>query len=57
MIVKTFDNGWGSQWSWKQMENQVVTDMLRPLADDHTATVVINSVWPDECIDCAVCVP
>ena len=45
MIVKTFDNGWGSQWSWKQMENQVVTDMLRPLADDHTATVVINSVW------------
>lgn len=45
MIIKTFDRGWGNQWGWKQFERQVVDQMLRPVAQDSSRTVLINSVW------------
>lgn len=45
MIKKTFDQGWGAQWGWKQLENRVVNTMLDRVAKDNSETVVINSVW------------
>jgi hypothetical protein len=45
MIVKTFDQGWGTQWGWKQFELDIVESMLANIAKDSSRTVVINSVW------------
>jgi len=45
MIVKTFDQGWGQIWPWKQFEIRTVDTMLQNLQTDLSATVVINSVW------------
>lgn len=45
MIVKTFDNGWGKDWAWKQFESGTVEEMLRSLYTDNGKHVVINSVW------------
>jgi hypothetical protein len=45
MIIKKFDNGWGSVWPLKQFEQSIVDDLLQHMAQDTSRTVVINSVW------------
>lgn len=45
MIIKKFDNGWGSVWPLKQFEQSIVDDLLQHMARDISRTVVINSVW------------
>lgn len=45
MIVKTFDQGWGQTWGWKQFEQQVIGVMLRSVVEDTSQSVIINSVW------------
>jgi len=45
MIIKKFDNGWGSIWPLKQFEQSIVDDLLQHMAQDTSRTVVINSVW------------
>lgn len=45
MIIKIFDNGWGSNYPLKQFEQSVVDRMLATIRDDDSYTVVINSVW------------
>ena len=45
MIVKTFDNGWGSEFPLKKFEQQIVDSFLKTQAQDSSKTVVINSVW------------
>ena len=45
MIIKKFDNGWGSVWPLKQFEQSIVDDLLQHIAQDTSRTVVINSVW------------
>jgi hypothetical protein len=45
MIIKKFDNGWGSVWPLKQFEQSIVDDLLQYIAQDTSRTVVINSVW------------
>ena len=42
MIVKIFDNGWGSHFPLKQLETQLVEQYL---AQDLDKTVLINSTW------------
>jgi len=45
MIIKKFDNGWGSIWPLKQFEQSIVDDLLQHMAVDTSRTVIINSVW------------
>jgi hypothetical protein len=45
MIIQTFDNGWGSEFSLKRFEQQIVAEFLNEQITDDTQTVVINSVW------------
>jgi len=45
MITQEFNNGWGSVWTLKQFEQQIVNDLLKHIAADTSQTVVINSVW------------
>jgi hypothetical protein len=45
MIVKIFDNGWGSEYPLKKFEQQIVDNFLKTQAQDSSKTVVINSVW------------
>jgi len=45
MIVKEYDIGWGPEWPLKQLEKQVVSNMLATHINDNSRTVVINSVW------------
>jgi len=45
MIVKTFDNGWGSNFPLKQYEQSIVQQYIQPAAQDSVPTVLINSVW------------
>lgn len=45
MIVKEYDIGWGPEWPLKQLEKQVVSDMLSTYAVDNSRSAVINSVW------------
>lgn len=45
MIVKNYDIGWGQEWSMKQLEQQILDQVLKPYHSDNSRTVVINSVW------------
>lgn len=45
MVIKEYDVGWGLEWSLKQLENEVVSSMLATYINDHSRSVVINSVW------------
>jgi hypothetical protein len=45
MIVKTFDNGWGTNYPLKKFEQDIVHSMLKKQFDDDSKTVIINSVW------------
>lgn len=45
MIIKEYDAGWGLQWSLKQLETEVVSNMLETHINDYSRSVVINSVW------------
>jgi hypothetical protein len=45
MIVKTFDNGWGPEWSAKQFEKELTDQILHDLMHDQSRTVIINSTW------------
>ena len=45
MIIKEYDVGWGAEWPLKQLEKQVVADMLATYASDNSRSVVVNSVW------------
>lgn len=45
MIIKEYDVGWGTEWPLKQLEKQVVSDMLATHANDNSRSVVVNSVW------------
>jgi len=42
MIVKTFDNGWGSNFPVKQFEQQIVDQYLKT---DVAKTILINNTW------------
>jgi hypothetical protein len=45
MIIKNFDIGWGTNWPMKQLEQQIVNNLLVQYATDNSQTVIINSVW------------
>jgi len=45
MIIQTFDNGWGPEFTLKQFEQAIVTNFLKAQITDGSRTVVINSVW------------
>jgi hypothetical protein len=45
MIIKTFDNGWGSEYPAKQLETQLLTPWYNQLNQCSKRVVVINSVW------------
>lgn len=45
MIIKIYDNGWGSQFPLKQYEQTLVQKYIQPAANDNRPTVLINSVW------------
>jgi hypothetical protein len=45
MIIKTFDQGWGHEYSLKQYEQGIVTDFTKNFASSNQRVVVINSVW------------
>lgn len=45
MIIKTFDNGWGTEYPAKRFEQELVISMLKTELNDHCKTVMINSVW------------
>jgi hypothetical protein len=45
MIIKTFDQGWGSEYPLKQYEQQVVSSLIKPFVESDQQIVVINSVW------------
>jgi len=45
MILKTFDQGWGSEYPLKQYEQQVVSSLIKPFVESDQQIVVINSVW------------
>jgi hypothetical protein len=45
MIIKIFDNGWGSQFPLKQYEQSLVQQYIQPAIKDNRPTVLINSVW------------
>jgi len=45
MIIKIFDNGWGSEYPAKQLENRLLQHWMDQLDSDNRSTVVINSVW------------
>jgi len=45
MIIKEYDIGWGPEWDLKQLETEVVAKILAPHINDHSRSVVINSVW------------
>jgi hypothetical protein len=42
MIVKIFDNGWGSEYPLKRLETQIVNQYLQ---NDHSKIILINSTW------------
>lgn len=45
MIVKSYDIGWGPQWSMKYLEQQLLDRTISKFRNDDSRTVVINSVW------------
>lgn len=45
MIIKNFDIGWGARWPMKQLEQQIVNNVLAQYSTDNSRTVIINSVW------------
>lgn len=45
MIIKTFDQGWGSQYLLKQYEQDIVADLVKSFVASDQQTVMINSVW------------
>lgn len=45
MIIKTFDNGWGTEYPLKQFEQQIVNNLLKVQMANNDKTVLINSVW------------
>jgi hypothetical protein len=45
MIIENFDIGWGTNWPMKQLEQQIVNNVLAQYTTDNSRTVVINSVW------------
>lgn len=45
MIIKTVDQGWGSEFPLKQYEQQIVASLLKNFIASSQRTVVINSVW------------
>lgn len=47
MITHIFDNGWGPQWPLKKLEQQILDQYLRPLAQSLKSVAVINSTWYD----------
>jgi hypothetical protein len=45
MIIKVFDNGWGSEYPAKQLENRLLQPWMDQLQLSDQQIVVINSVW------------
>lgn len=45
MISHYHDFGWGPQWPAKQIEHEMVSTYLKPLALSNLRTVLINSTW------------
>ena len=45
MIVKNYDIGWGNEWPMKQLEQEILNQLLVNLKTDSSRTVIINSVW------------
>jgi hypothetical protein len=45
MILRTFDNGWGSEFRVKQFENQLFSDIAQRLNMLPERVVIINSTW------------
>ena len=45
MIIDWFDNGWGPEWPAKQFEKELLNSLFKPINNDQSLTVVINSTW------------
>ena len=45
MIIKEFDNGWGTEYTLKKHEKSVVDRFLARFIEDNIPTVLINSTW------------
>ena len=45
MIIKTFDNGWGSKLPAKQFEQHILDTLISTAVNDSLKTVLINSTW------------
>jgi len=45
MIIKEYDVGWGPEWPLKQLEKEVVSNMLATHINDNSRSVIVNSVW------------
>lgn len=45
MIVKSYDIGWGPEWSMKQLEQELLDKVISKFRNDNSRVVIINSVW------------
>lgn len=45
MIVKTFDNGWGTGIPLQKFQQDLLSQYLAPVQQDLVPTVIINSTW------------
>ena len=45
MLIKTFDFGWGPEWSLKKYEQETVKNLMQNLISSDKKIVLINSVW------------
>jgi len=45
VILKEYDIGWGPNWPMKQLEQQILRQVLADRYTDNSHSVIINSVW------------
>ena len=55
MIIKEYNNGWGSDVPLKQFESKILEQYLRPWRDDASKTVIVNSTWYNQQFHSQVC--
>jgi hypothetical protein len=55
MIHKEFNNGWGDDVPLKQFESQILSQYLKPWAEDSSNTVIINNTWYSKEFHSKVC--
>ena len=45
MITHTYDYGWGPELETKKLEAEILSQYLRPFAEDSSSTVIVNNTW------------